>query len=175
MNDSPLQLTKREMQTLLTARATWIGVGAAGVIFGLAGPFGTEVLPTLPRIVYWLIVSVVGFLLGTLVSTFVAETLRAYRMNRWVAVVVAAIVAGIVNLGALLILNWLVFRLVPSEPGYLPGLAINVVVISIVIAWASVSIQNSIRREDTKATVSWANGGTSTATFESPSLVIPEL
>ncbi|MGH1367494.1 MAG: LytTR family DNA-binding domain-containing protein [Maritimibacter sp.] len=146
MNDTPLQIAKREMHALLTSRATWIGVGAAGVILGLTGPFGTDAaLPLVPRLAYWLFVAALGFGLGSAVSTFVAETLRARQVSLWLAVVLAGAMAGIVNFAALLLINWLVFRLGVNDTPYLIGLAVNVVIISIIIAGAYVSINRHIR------------------------------
>lgn len=148
MNDTPLQITKREMQMLFTARRTWIGLAAAGVILGLAGPFDTdEALTVVPRLVYWLFVAAIGFFLGSTVSTFTAENLRGRGVGLWPSVVIAGALAGVVNLGALLLINWLVFRLAPTTPGYLGALSINVVAISIIIAGAYVSIQSNTPRE----------------------------
>lgn len=152
MNDSPLQTAMREMQSLITSRQVWIGMGAAGVILGLAGPFGTDVLGLVPRLTYWLFVSVMGFMVGSLVSTIVAESLRARAIPMWLSVVIAGSVAGVVLLGQLILINWLVFRLSPSEPGYLTGLGINVVVISVIIAGAYVSIQRGLPHGDTPET-----------------------
>lgn len=141
MDDTALQTAKREVQTLLTSRATWIGIGAAGLILGLVGPFETtKALPLIPRLAYWLFVAAVGFSLGSTVSTFVAEGLRR-RIGPWPAIVIAGALAGVANFSALLLINWLVFRLGFDDRGYLISLAINVVIISVVIAGAYVSIR----------------------------------
>ncbi|MBV7378713.1 LytTR family DNA-binding domain-containing protein [Maritimibacter dapengensis] len=151
MNERPVQIAKREMQTLSATPGVWIGLGAVGLILGLAGPFGTEVLPVLPRLVYWVVVAAIGFFLGSLVATFVAESLRALRVGLWPAVVIAGAAAGVANLLALLAVNWFVFRLTLSEPGYLAALGINVIIISIIIAGAYVSIERTMTRGSTRA------------------------
>lgn len=146
-----MQIAKREMQKLFTTPGVWIGVGAAGVILGLAGPFGTDVLSVLPRLLYWVVVSAIGFFLGSLVATLVAETLRALRVGLWPSVVIAGAATGVANLLALLVVNWFVFRLTLSEPGYLATLGVNVIIISIVIAGAYVAIERTMTREQTTA------------------------
>lgn len=139
-----MQTAKREMQSLLSSRATWIGVGAAGVILAFMGPFETQdALGLLPRLFYWLAVVAITFSLGSALSTLVAEVLRA-RMPASLAIVIAGTAAGLANFAALLLINWLVFRLGFDDQSYLIGLAINVVVISIIIAGAYVSIHRHI-------------------------------
>ncbi len=149
MDGSPLQIAKREMQSLATSPSVWIGVLAAGVILGLAAPFGTGGLAVAPRVVYWVFVATLGFFLGSLVATPVAEILRARNVPLWPSVVASGAAAGVANLGALLVVNWLVFRLTVSEPGYLATLGINVVLISIVVSGAYVAIERSMMRDDT--------------------------
>lgn len=149
MNDTPLRIAKREVQTLFSNPASWIGIGAAGVILGLVAPFDTDLaLGLIPRLAYWLVVAAIGFLLGSTVSTFVAEFMRQY-VNKWVAIVIAGACAGLANFAVLLLINWLVFRIGPSDREYVIGLAINVVVISIIIAGAYVSISSHIERGTT--------------------------
>jgi len=141
VNDSPLQTTKRELHAMFTSPAMWTGLLAAGVILGLAGPFGTEdVLTLLPRLAYWLVVSAIGFLLGSSVATFTGDQVEARGLGRWPSAIVAGLVAGCANLLALVLVNWLVFRLSWDTPGYLSVLGPNVVAISLVITLAAVAI-----------------------------------
>lgn len=154
MTDTPVQTAKRELQSLLGNRATWIGVGAAGVILAFMGPFNTEAaLGIAPRLAYWLAVVAITFSLGSAISTLVAEVLRA-RMAPAAAIVLAGAAAGIANFAALLLINWLVFRLGFEDKGYLIGLGINVVVISIIIAGAYVSIHRHIETSAAPAPLS---------------------
>lgn len=145
MDGRPVQITKREMQRLAGSRAVWIGLVAVGVILGLAGPFGTAgTLPAAGLMAYWVAVAAVGFFLGTGVATLTAEVLRAARAPRWPSVLVAGAVTGLANLSALLLINWLVFRLSPTDPAYLWALAPNVVIISMIIAAAFVAIEDHL-------------------------------
>jgi len=143
VNETALQITKRELHGLATSRGVWIGLLAAGVILGLAGPFGTgEALPRLPLILYWIVVGSIGFFLGTGVATMTAEALRVLRMPRWPSVLIAGAVTGCANFIALLLVNWLVFRLSPSDPEYLWALGPNVILISMIISSAFVAIED---------------------------------
>jgi hypothetical protein len=146
VNDNPLQTTKRELHAMFTSPAMWTGLVAAGVILGLSGPFGTdEVLGPVPRLAYWLVVSAIGFLLGSSVATFTADQLEARGSGKWPASIVAGLLAGCANLMALVVVNWLVFRLPWGTPGYLTVLGPNVIVISLVITLAAVAIGSQTR------------------------------
>ncbi|WP_375175489.1 LytTR family DNA-binding domain-containing protein [Pseudooceanicola sp.] len=150
MNEQPLQITKREMQRLASSRAVWIGLVAAGVILGLAGPFGTAgALPVPALMVYWITVAAIGFFLGTGVATLTAESLRAWNAPRWPSVLLAGAATGLVNLLALLLINWLVFRLSPTNAAYFWAIAPNVVIISMIISAAFVAIEDHLNARDT--------------------------
>ena len=60
-----VQLALREVQGHLADPRTLGVVSVAGVLLGLAGPFGTfETLEVLPRIVYWLATALLTYGLG---------------------------------------------------------------------------------------------------------------
>jgi len=140
--DTPLHFTKREMRALVTSRTVWIGLVTAGIVLGLAGPFGTcEVMRIAPRLAYWMVVAVVTFLSGSAVATYVSAGMRARALPRWPSVAVAGVVAGGVVLAEIAALNWAAFGVSPAQAGYLPTLAVNVVVISVLIATAIVLIR----------------------------------
>lgn len=148
VSDSALQIAKREMQSLATNRVVWVALGATGVILGLAGPFGTgDVMRTLPRLVYWLLVAVSSFFVGSAVATLTAEGLRSLSVNRWVAVSLAGIAAGVVNFVLLLVVNVQVFGPAFLSPDALTGFAVNIVAISVIIAGAYVMIENQLGRD----------------------------
>ncbi|MEC7762482.1 MAG: LytTR family DNA-binding domain-containing protein [Pseudomonadota bacterium] len=145
MTETPYQIARREIVALAKSRGVWIGLGATGVILGLAGPFGTDdVMRTLPRLIYWVAVAAIGFFAGSSTATLVAETLRGRGVGMWPAVVVAGAVAGVVNFALLAAINTAVFGPAFIETNALLILAANVVVISIIIAAAYVSIQRHV-------------------------------
>ncbi len=145
MSETPYQIARRELQMLVTSRGAWIGIVAVGLILGLAGPFGTEdVMRTLPRLVYWVVIAAIGFFAGSGSATIVAETLRARRVGMWPAVIVAGAVAGFVNFALLIVLNGAVFGTEFFELDAILILGTNVIVISIIIAAAFVGIQRHV-------------------------------
>ena len=145
MNEHPLQTTKRELQQLLGSRRGWTLLIAAGVILGLAGPFGTgEALPLIPRLLYWLVLTVASYVIGASTASVMAELFKRAGLAKWPAVFLGAMFAGFANLAFLMPFNWLVFRIGWSEPGYVMMLAPNVIIISIVVAVTLVSLEDQI-------------------------------
>lgn len=168
MDGTPYQIARREIRALATSRGVWIGLGATGIILGLAGPFGTdEVMRTVPRVVYWIVVAAMGFFVGSSSATLVAETLRARRVSMWPAVIIAGAVAGVVNFAILTVLNTAVFGRGFLETNSLLILAANVVAISVIIAAAYVSIQ----RQMTAAGIDEMRGAPTPAVPEPPRLL----
>lgn len=145
LSDTPYQIARDELRALATSRGSWIGIVAAGVILGLAGPFGTEdVMRTLPRTVYWVVIAALGFFVGSGSATLVAETLRARRVGMWPSVIIGGAVAGVVNFALLFLINVAVFGTVFIEAQAVLILALNVIVIAIIIAAAFVGIQRHV-------------------------------
>lgn len=143
VNDTPLHSTKRELHALMSSRGVWISLVATGVILGLAGPFNTdEVLTTAPRLIYWLVVAAIGFLLGSAVATLTSTMAEAVRIPKWPALILAGTMAGVANLTALMGVNWLTFGIAPLDPNYLRVLGPNVIVISIIITAAIVAMKD---------------------------------
>ncbi|MCB1338649.1 MAG: LytTR family transcriptional regulator [Maritimibacter sp.] len=131
------------MQARAAHRGVWIGVLAAGLILGLAGPFGTDtVMRLVPRIGYWTVVAIVGFFGGSAVATFAGRQLRRLALPRWLGTGLAGALAGLVLFALLVGLNTAVFG-----PGFLDRetvtrLAINVVAISVIVSAAFVAIEH---------------------------------
>lgn len=152
MKDSPLQLAKREMHALATRPGSWIGMSAAGIVLGIAGPFGTdEHLRLAPRLVYWLVVAVVTFSIGSVLTAVVGETLRGRGLRPWPAIIAAGMAAGIGIFAAVAGINWVVFALSPLAPGYALGLAINAVIIATIVSGAVYAIHQQIAAAATEA------------------------
>ncbi len=138
MNGQALQSAKRELHALVSSRRVLVGVGAAGVIAGLAGPFGTgDYLALVPRVIYWLVLCFGTYLTGAALVDPAIGALTARGLPRIGAALVAAIVAGVVITAEVALLNWVVFALPPTDPGYLVNLAINGIVISAIITTAA--------------------------------------
>ena len=133
-----MQLTLRELQREIRDVRIWIGLIAAGVVFGIAGPFGTETYLPLPaRLVYWTFLAVVTFFSGSFAVMSVMNARIAQRLPRWILVVIGGLAAGFLVFVELLVVNWVVFGVHPTEAGYLFALGINVIAIAGVITVAS--------------------------------------
>lgn len=133
-----MQLTLRELQREIRDVRIWIGLVAAGVVFGIAGPFGTETYLTLPaRLVYWTFLAGLTFFSGSFAVMSVMNTRIAQSRPRWVVVIIGGLAAGFLVLVELLAVNWVVFGVHPTEAGYLFALGVNVIAIAGVITVAS--------------------------------------
>ena len=144
MNESPLQSAKRELHALLSDRRVLVGVGAAGIIAGIAGPFGTaEHLRLLPRILYWQVLCFGTYLTGAALIGPMLRALTRRGILRAVAALIAATVAGLAVTAEVAALNWAVFDLPPTELRYLVDLALNGIVISATITVASLVLDHT--------------------------------
>ena len=134
-----MQLAKRELHTFFTTKPILIGTVGAGLLLGLAGPFGTEeVMRLIPRMIYWVVIAMVTFLTGSIVD----EVMRP-RLSRilpvWLAVVLTAVITGTAITVELVGINALVFGFVPDPRGLLI-LAANVFAASLIISGTLVMI-----------------------------------
>lgn len=119
MTDRPLQVAMREVQGFFRTPAMWISTVAAGLLLGLAGPFGTEdVMRLLPRMGYWSIIAVVTFLTGTVLDAVLRPPLQD-RVTIWGAVPLVSLMTSVAITGQILGLNALVFGFVPDLRGTL--------------------------------------------------------
>lgn len=135
VDDRLLQSAKRELHALLASRPVLVAVGAAGIVAGLAGPFGTvDALPLLPRLAYWLVVCAMTYATGAVMVNVLMTRLRARGWPRWGAAVVAAIPAGLVIAALVSLLNLAVFP-APSAAD-LAALARDGIAIALVITLA---------------------------------------
>lgn len=149
MNDSPLHSAKRELHALLTDRRVLVGVAAAGIIAGIAGPFGTaEHLRLLPRILYWLVLCFGTYLTGAALIGPIIQALTRRGLAIWGAALLAAAVAGLVVAAEVAALNWAVFALPPIGARYLGELALNGIVISAIITIASLVLDHPAEAAD---------------------------
>ena len=87
---------------------------AASLIMGLSGPFNTLVyLSLVPRLLYWTVVVVSTFALGSLVSAY-AE-LRLQGMGRWPAYILTAVAIGTAVTALLSVFNAFVLGWYPDN------------------------------------------------------------
>jgi hypothetical protein len=138
VNDAPLQSAKREWHAIRTSRPTLAGILAVGVVAGLAGPFGTlEHLTLLPRIAYWLGLSAVTYVTGSLLVAGLTAGWLGRALPRLPAVLAAGALAGLAVAAEVALLNRAVFGLALTDTRYLAMLALNGAAIAMVIAGLS--------------------------------------
>ena len=159
VNGRAVQFAKREVQRLLASRPTLVAVGAAAIVAGLAGPFGTmEHLALLPRLAYWLAICALTYTTGAVLTVTTLGLLAPRGWPRTVVAGLAGVPTGLVIAAEVALVNWAVFALPPTAPGYLAMLALNGIAIAMVIAVAAQALAPTegapaarMRRPDTPA------------------------
>lgn len=94
VNTSNLQLALRELQGLMLRPQFWIVLGAAALLMGLVGPFGTFEMPVVPRLAYWLAVVVSTTLFCFFIERWLSRALLG-RMPELAAACLGGAVAGV--------------------------------------------------------------------------------
>lgn len=95
VNDTALADTLTEARGIARSQRAWIGLLGAGLVLGLAGPFGTyEALTLAPRLGYWLVVVTTTFWLGYLTSYLCAELAERRGLGPAVALLIGALAAA---------------------------------------------------------------------------------
>lgn len=96
VDGGPLHLALRELRDVAGSKKFWTLAGSIGLILGLTGPFSTfEQLPPIPRLGYWLTVSVATYLTGIFFVTLLRAAPPINRMQESTALLAAGAVAGI--------------------------------------------------------------------------------
>lgn len=155
-----LQFTKREITQLFKNKAVLTGMAAAGVILGIAAPFGTdEVMRTLPAIFYWGFVAALTFTTGTAISALVSFYGQRLGAPAWGIGTTKGIAIGLVIAAQIFLLNYAVFGVGLSDQNYWLPLLINCVLISFVINFAASVIAEHVtsKAEKTKETPTQEN------------------
>lgn len=145
MEESPLHLAKRETQWSLRSRPAWVGLVAAGLILGVAGPFGTdEVLRLVPRLLYWCALTVLFYFVGSFSGTFLHAVLERWRMPHWPSVALAGAGAGTAIFALLVGINIALFSVSWEDRSGLIILGANVIGISMIVTAAIVYIKEAM-------------------------------
>ncbi len=129
-----LQVTLREMQALLRDRRFWIGLAALGIVLGLFGPFDTAgLLRTLPRIAYWLPVTLMTFGTGTVLSCLAAASLRDSGCPDMLAMALGGAAAGVPVTAIVVLFNIAALDMPLTHPMN-PTILFSTMVISAIVA-----------------------------------------
>lgn len=135
MNDTILQLTKRELQAHLTSVRFWTAMFGGAFLLGLVGPFGTfENLSFSTRLAYWFVVAVSTYLLAFGVSKATAEWCVArFRVSVLIAYALGGAVAGVPVAFLVMVINAIAFGWSAEIFGG-GALLLNCIVISAIVA-----------------------------------------
>ncbi|MEM7068312.1 MAG: LytTR family DNA-binding domain-containing protein [Pseudomonadota bacterium] len=83
-DDTVLQSTLREMQSVFGNKSVWIGIAAIIAILVVSGPFGTlKSLNFGERLAYWGVLSVLTYACGLFVGTLTSISLKRQNKPRW--------------------------------------------------------------------------------------------
>lgn len=90
-----LHLALRELQRHFSDPRVLGGMALIGAILGFAGPFGTfELMPTVPRLVYWEAIVAATYGLGTAIGLTLRPWLRPRLHQPWMRIAVHGLVIG---------------------------------------------------------------------------------
>lgn len=150
VNGSLLQLTLREIHTLVSNMRFWMAMTAIVAVLAVAGPFGTsEFLAFLPRLIYWATIAVATFFTGLAVSLPFGIALERIGMPRLAAYIGAGAVAGLPVALVVMAINHLVFR---TGSGLIPPLEFLVQAIVISTAISVLNLLVNTRHANSQST-----------------------
>lgn len=136
VNGTVVTETLAEARVIAGQRRLWLVLLGAGLVIGLAGPFGTyDSLPALPRIGYWLVVVATTFWLGYLVSFATSSWMEDRGFGSPISIGVGAVAASVPLTLFLAGLHWIIF----AAPFWAETLRLFPYVAAIAIAVAAFS------------------------------------
>jgi DNA-binding LytR/AlgR family response regulator len=96
VNSVSLQLAHRELQRVFRDRRLIVGLIGLGLVFGFAGPFGTDTsLSLAPRLLYWLAIVVVTGLSGWIFTRFFSNALCRLGVSPLFSALFGGALAGV--------------------------------------------------------------------------------
>ena len=108
MKDTAVHFALREMQRHFRDPRVLAAMAIVGCMLGFAGPFGTfDLLPTGPRVAYWLAIVGITYVVGWLVGAIAERALRA--AHPLLRAVLAGLLVGPPVTAAVVFVNWLSF------------------------------------------------------------------
>jgi hypothetical protein len=132
VNDTLPQSTLRQMRKQFSDPRAWVTLTGVSLVLGIAGPFQTlDQLGLVPRVAYWTAVVFGTFFIGSLMSCLTMPMRQARPV--WIGLSALALIDSVCVVVWLFLLNWLVFGVLPAEPGYAVSMAINATVVSFII------------------------------------------
>ena len=142
MNTAPFTSTLRQVRADMTRQTALVVMIAVGLILGVSGPFETlQMLPLIPRTLYWLAVVVLSFFAGSMVDGLIGRIFPLWPL--WQQLVLSTVAIGSVVTVILLGLNGVAFGYMPAGLRDFTQHWIVVTVISGVVTVGSALVQPS--------------------------------
>ena len=110
-DDSPMQITKRELQGTVINPRFWIGFAVVVLILAVVGPFNTvEVLGFSERLVFWALMGISTYILGAASAIAFNAVFFNTIPNAWVRQICAGVISSIPTSIVVWFINVVVFR-----------------------------------------------------------------
>lgn len=134
VNNKSLQLTLREMQTMLRNPRTLGGMAVVALVLGISGPFQTfEALNIVGRLAYWTAMTFITFSVGSFFGTWATHLIEGRtRLGAFQVIPISLAVAVPIFVSVILI-NSAAFNDWDFSPAYLGTLALYCAVISLAV------------------------------------------
>lgn len=133
MNKHLFTSTLRELRTEFSNRNLWIILIGASVVIGLSGPFETFThLPTLPRLLYWTLIVISTYVIGSAVSHVAAQLTS--KFSTVLQITLTTLACGIGVTAYLAVVNYLLFGFrIALDASLIVQFAIVTVICAVVI------------------------------------------
>ncbi len=117
MADRPLHLALRELRVDFTNPRGLAALAGVGLLLGISGPFETfDLIPTIPRILYWLVVTYVTYGVGTFINMYLQYRLGDQLAPFPIKILVYGTATAIGVMAVLLAINTLAFGWLYKSP-----------------------------------------------------------
>ncbi|MEL6645339.1 MAG: LytTR family DNA-binding domain-containing protein [Pseudomonadota bacterium] len=137
MDNRQSSFALRELRAQFGNRRVLVVLAGIGVILGVVGPYRTgEVMLAAPRIVYWMAIVFVSYAVGSFTVAVLGRLLDGPRVPPWARVVAQGIAIGVMVAPVVLVINWIVFGIVPEGPPAVVEFVATVCAVTLVIAVA---------------------------------------
>ncbi|MFK3776959.1 LytTR family DNA-binding domain-containing protein [Agrobacterium sp. NPDC089420] len=148
MNDTVVQSTLRQLQSMARSRALWSTFLAILALFVLTGPYGTgEKMSFWPRLVYWTLLQGAGWIITTCLSAFANAALARFFSAPLIRMMVGSVFAAL-PIGAVISLANGLFFTKPVDAASVTADALAALPLCIIFCFLSFLTSSSSRAAD---------------------------
>lgn len=134
VNNNALQLTLREMQTMLRNPRTLGGMAVVALVLGISGPFQTfEALNIVGRLAYWTAMTFITFAVGSFFGTWATHFTEGWTRLGAFRLVPISLAAAVPIFMTVVLINSAAFNEWNLSSAYLGTLALYCAVISLAV------------------------------------------